>query len=61
MAKKLLLLNLPSADDLFTTQEERDDAHREKVVDIPLDCIDSFPDHPFQVKMDESMQAWQKT
>lgn len=57
MAKKLPLLNLPSADDLFTTQEERDDANREKVVDIPLDCIDSFPDHPFLVKMDESMQA----
>lgn len=57
MAKKLPILNLPSADDLFTTQEERDDANREKVVDIPLECIDSFPDHPFLVKMDESMQA----
>jgi ParB family chromosome partitioning protein len=50
-------LNLPSADSLFSTQEERDDALREKVTDIPLDDIDPFPDHPFQVKADESMQA----
>jgi len=57
MPKKLPTLNLPSADNLFSTQEERDDANREKVLDIPLDNIDDFPDHPFQVKMDESMQA----
>lgn len=56
MAKELKL-NLPSADDLFSTQEERDDARREKVLDIPLSEIDGFPDHPFQVRMDESMQA----
>ena len=56
MAKELKL-NLPSADDLFSTQEERDDAQREKVLDISLSEIDSFPDHPFQVRMDESMQA----
>lgn len=57
MAKKMPILNLPSADDLFTTQEERDDSQREKVLDIPLSQIDAFPDHPFQVKNDESMQA----
>ncbi len=56
MAKELNL-KLPSADDLFSTQEERDDAKREKVMDILLSEIDSFPDHPFLVKMDESMQA----
>ena len=44
-------------DDLFTTQEQRDDAKREKILDIPLSEIDAFPDHPFQVKLDESMQA----
>ena len=43
--------------ELFTTQEQRDDDRREKVIDIPLSEIDDFPDHPFQVKMDESMQA----
>lgn len=56
MAKELKL-NLPPVDDLFSTQEERDDATREKVLDIPLSEIDSFPDHPFLVKMDESMQS----
>ena len=58
MAKdNAIKLNLPSADDLFSTQESRDDAQREKVLDIPLSEIEDFPDHPFQVKMDESMQA----
>jgi len=58
MAKdNAIKLNLPSADDLFSTQESRDDAQREKVLDISLSEIDAFPDHPFQVKMDESMQA----
>ena len=54
---KGLKLNLSSADDLFSTQEERDDAKREKVLDILLSEIDSFPDHPFQVRLDEAMQA----
>jgi len=43
--------------ELFTTQAERDDAKREKVFDIPLDEIDDFPEHPFQVRDDEAMQA----
>jgi ParB family chromosome partitioning protein len=42
---------------MFTTQEQRDDAKREKVTDIPRSEIDAFPDHPFQVKADESMLA----
>ncbi|MDR3363508.1 MAG: ParB/RepB/Spo0J family partition protein [Clostridiales Family XIII bacterium] len=49
-------LNLPSADDLFTTQEERDDAQRERVMDLPLSEISDFPSHPFKVKMDAEMQ-----
>jgi len=57
MAKKLPTFNLPTADALFTTQEQRDDDMREKVLDIPLAEIDDFTDHPFLVKMDESMQA----
>jgi len=48
---------LPSADDLFSTQETRDDAQREKVQEIPLGHIDDFPGHPFHVKDDEAMQA----
>lgn len=43
--------------ELLTTQEQRDEDKREKVLDIPLSEIDPFPDHPFQVRMDESMQA----
>jgi len=41
--------------DLFTTQEQRDDASREKIVDIPLVDISDFPNHPFKVRIDEEM------
>lgn len=40
-------------DDLFSTQEERDDAKLAKIRDIPLTEIDNFPDHPFKVRDDE--------
>jgi ParB family chromosome partitioning protein len=43
--------------DLFTTQEQRDDEKREKVLDAPLAEIDDFHDHPFVVRMDEAMQS----
>jgi len=46
---------LTSLDDLFTTQEERDSAKRETVLDIPLSEISDFPNHPFKVRMDEAM------
>ncbi len=56
MAKnKGINLNLPSVDDLFSTQEEREEAKRESVREIPLKEISDFPDHPFKVKADESM------
>ena len=42
-------------DELFSTQEERDDAKLSKIRDIPLELIDDFPDHPFQVREDEDM------
>lgn len=54
MAKEIKM-PLPSAADLFSTQEERDNAGRESVREIPLGEISDFPNHPFQVKMDESM------
>ena len=50
-----LNLNLPSADDLFSTQEERDDAKLERVVDLSISEISSFPNHPFKVRMDADM------
>ena len=47
--------NLLSVDSLFTTQAERDEEKRETVMDIPLAEISDFPNHPFQVRVDESM------
>ena len=49
-------LNLPSLDDLFTTESERADAKLEKVVLLPPEDISEFPNHPFQVRMDEAMK-----
>lgn len=54
MAKEIKM-PLPSAADLFSTQEERNNASRESVREIPLEEISDFPNHPFKVKMDESM------
>lgn len=50
MAKEIKM-PLPSAADLFSTQEERDNASRESVRNIPIEEISDFPDHPFKVKM----------
>ena len=55
MAKSNVSSLLTSVDDLFTTQAERDAANQEKVVDIPLDEISDCPNHPFKVRMDETM------
>lgn len=55
MAKELKL-NLPPADDLFSTQEERDDAKLERVMELSLSEISDFPNHPFKVRLDEEMQ-----
>lgn len=54
MAKEIKM-PLPTAADLFSTQEERDSASRESVRDIPLEEISDFPNHPFKVKLDENM------
>lgn len=48
--------NLPSADDLFSTQEERNEAKREMIMEIPIDEICDFPNHPFKIRMDEEME-----
>lgn len=49
-------LNLPSADSLFSTQEERDDARLERVMNLHLSEVSDFPNHPFKVRMDAEMQ-----
>jgi ParB family chromosome partitioning protein len=48
-------IKLTSVDDLFSTEENRADSQREKVLDIPVTEISDFPNHPFKVKADESM------
>ena len=55
MAKNSAAGLLTSLDDLFSTQEEREVAAQPRVEDIPIDQIDDFPNHPFKVRMDESM------
>ena len=51
-----LKLNLPSADSLFSTQEERDDARLERVMNLSLSEVSDFPNHPFKVRMDDEMR-----
>ena len=46
---------LTTLDDLFSTQEEREVASQPRVQEISIDLIDEFPNHPFKVRMDESM------
>ncbi len=54
--RKEINLNLPAVDDLFTTQEQRQELELEKVVMLSPDSILDFPNHPFQVRQDEEMR-----
>lgn len=49
-------LGLTGYDELFMTDQERAENKLPRIYDIPLSEIDPFPDHPFQVRMDEDMQ-----
>ena len=49
-------INLKPLDDLFSTEESRADAQREKVQEIPLGELHPFRNHPFKVKDDAAMQ-----
>lgn len=49
-------IRLPSLDNLFSTEQERQEAVLEKVQNLPVRELHSFPDHPFQVRDDEEMQ-----
>lgn len=56
MAKNNALnFNLPSADDLFSTEESRAEARLEKVINLNPSEIRDFPNHPFKVRMDAAM------
>lgn len=52
---KKINMPLPSADDLFKTDAERQNDGLEKVMEIPIEEISSFPNHPFKLQMDEAM------
>ena len=56
MTKRKSDFTLPTLDDLFTTQEQRDDAKLERVQNIPLCELHPFKDHPFRVQNDEEMK-----
>ena len=57
MAKnKELDIPLPSLDELFSTQEQREDNGREKIIGIEIDKISDFPNHPFHVNVDNEME-----
>jgi ParB family chromosome partitioning protein len=49
-------IKLPTVDDLFTTQAEREGMNGERVQLIPIESIQDFPNHPFQIRKDEAMQ-----
>ena len=49
-------LSLTSYDDIFTTEDARQENQRERVMEIPLDKLQHFRDHPFQVRHDQALQ-----
>ncbi len=56
MTKRKSDFTLPTLDDLFSTQEERDDAKLERIKEIPLEELHPFKDHPFKVQSGEEME-----
>ena len=56
MTKRKSDFTLPTLDDLFTTQAERDDAKLERVKNIPLDKVHPFKNHPFKILNNEEME-----
>lgn len=56
MAENRKSIKLTSVDDLFSTEESRAEAEKERVQEIPIAEIDGFPDHPFHVEMDDAMR-----
>ena len=56
MAENRRNIKLTSLDDLFSTEESRAEAEKERVQEIPIAEIDGFPEHPFHVDMDDAMR-----
>ena len=57
MAEKTIDLGLTALDELFTTEEQRQENKLPRIRDISLDQIDDMPNHPYKVRMDEDMDA----
>jgi ParB family chromosome partitioning protein len=57
LTKPLPKINTSSLDDLFTTEEQRQEAKLEKVIKIPIEDIADFKKHPFNVRLDEEMES----
>ena len=53
--RRELSVGLPKLDDLFSSQESREEESLAKIREIPLELIDEFPNHPFKVRDDEDM------
>ena len=63
MEKKETKMQIPkiTLDSLFTTQEQRDEAKLEKVIEIKINEIDDFPNHPFKVIDNEEMEQMKES
>ena len=55
MAEKKIDLGLTALDELFSTEEQRQENKLPRIREIPLDQIDDMPNHPYKVRMDEDM------
>lgn len=56
MSKKSIAdIKIPTYDDLFTTEKQRQESKLEKIINIPINEIHEFKNHPFKVRMDEDM------
>jgi len=56
VAKSDIKMPLPKLDDLFTTEQERQEANLEKVVELALTDLQDFPDHPFKVIVNDELK-----
>lgn len=56
MEKRERKMHLPTLDDYFTTQEERDEKKLEKIVEVKISEIDDFKEHPFRIVVNSEMQ-----
>ena len=56
MGEKRIDLGLTALDELFMTEEGRQENRLPRIRQIPLDMIDDMPDHPFKVRRDDDME-----